>query len=649
MAGDQHLTKHIREVGTNSLMTVENTLIMSAAMEKVRTAQRTLLVPGLSSSARERQYVNAENARAEYAKARAAYEVLPRAENEDKVWNQFVPTMNEATKLNDEFFKLSKELDATEILAPNVLRRDLETFRGDHYKVFANVENLLLFGKNFEGGEDSHSCAFGKWLDSFQTKNTALTGGVNDIKTHHETLHKAVKDIKALVGGSQVDEAARAKANDIFTNVLGPAVEETFNNFRAMREEAGKAEILFSKMNDLAMNSCREKTNAALALLKKIAQINIDEAADSTKDAQSAADTSRFSALVGTIAGFVIAITLGIILSISITRPLTRVIAGLTDGAQQLSSASLQISSASQTLAEGASEHAASLEETSSSLEEMSAVTKQNADHAGQANVLMEQTNQVVERASNSMSRLTASMEEISQASTQTSKIIKTIDEIAFQTNLLALNAAVEAARAGEAGAGFAVVADEVRNLAMRAAEAAKNTASLIEHTVSKVKEGAGQVTQTAEAFSEVNNSSRKVGELVSDISAASSEQAQGIDQVNRAITEMDTVTQKNASSSEESAAAAQQMSAQAEVMKGLTGELVALINGKRRQAAALLEAPGQGWSNGNGKGISKGNGKVPAKPRPVPALTRSKKDSSRDIDPESVFPLEENDSFKDF
>ncbi|MCP3968686.1 MAG: methyl-accepting chemotaxis protein [Lentisphaerae bacterium] len=264
----------------------------------------------------------------------------------------------------------------------------------------------------------------------------------------------------------------------------------------------------------------------------------------------------------------------------SITKPVNRVIEGLNEGAEQVTSASGQVSSSSQSLAEGASQQAASLEETSSSLEEMSSMTKQNADNAGQADGLMKEANQVVSKANESMTKLTQSMVEISKASEETSKIIKTIDEIAFQTNLLALNAAVEAARAGEVGAGFAVVADEVRNLAMRAAEAAKNTAELIEGTVKKIKEGSELVNDTNQAFEEVAVSAAKVGELVGEIATASNEQASGIEQVNKAVTEMDSVTQRNAANAEESASASEEMNTQAEQMKGFVGDLMVLVSG---------------------------------------------------------------------
>jgi len=275
-------------------------------------------------------------------------------------------------------------------------------------------------------------------------------------------------------------------------------------------------------------------------------------------------------------------IALSYLVARSIAKPIDRFVNNLNEGSDQVAAAANQVSSSSQSLAEGASEQAASIEETSSSLEEMSAMTKQNAGNANQADSLMKEANLIVARANESMVQLTQSMQDISQASEETSKIIKTIDEIAFQTNLLALNAAVEAARAGEAGSGFAVVADEVRNLAMRAADAAKNTADMIEGTVTKVEEGSKLVGTTDEAFAEVATSASKVGELVGEIAAASGEQSDGIEQLNNAVLEMDRVVQQNAASAEESASASEELNAQAEQMKGMVAELALLMGGNK-------------------------------------------------------------------
>ncbi len=318
----------------------------------------------------------------------------------------------------------------------------------------------------------------------------------------------------------------------------------------------------------------------------------------------------------------------------SITRPITRIVAGLNDGADQVASAASQISSTSQQLAEGSSEQAASIEETSASLEEMASMTRQNADNARQADDLMKETKRVVAQAKDSMSRMCRSMDDITKASEDTSRIIKTIDEIAFQTNLLALNAAVEAARAGEAGAGFAVVADEVRNLAMRAADAARNTTNLIEETVKKVKDGSVLMSSTNSAFGQVSDSADKVADLVGEIAAASGEQAQGTEQVNKAVSEMDKVTQQNAASAEESASASEEMSAQAETMKAMVNDLLTMVGGGLQKDANLpRKVLGK-------KLAATGQFKKQAK------KTSLQQDNSKDSG--KLIPLEEAD-FKDF
>lgn len=251
---------------------------------------------------------------------------------------------------------------------------------------------------------------------------------------------------------------------------------------------------------------------------------------------------------------------------------------GLIEASSQLANASSQVSSSSQSLSEGASEQASSIEETSASLEEISSMSKQNADNAGICNNDMIEAGKLFKVIDDKMAQLTSSVEEISTNSEETQKIIKTIDEIAFQTNLLALNAAVEAARAGEAGAGFAVVADEVRNLAIRAAEAAKNTTSIIEKTVSSVGNSNGALAEVKDALGKNLDIGGKVGALVAEISNASSEQSQGIEQINTAVSQMDKLTQSMAANSEETAATSEELSSQAIELNDYIEILAAMI-----------------------------------------------------------------------
>jgi methyl-accepting chemotaxis protein len=267
-------------------------------------------------------------------------------------------------------------------------------------------------------------------------------------------------------------------------------------------------------------------------------------------------------------------------LQTQISDPLKNIIGSLSDSAEQMASSSSQISTASQQLAEGASESASSLEETSSSLEEMASMTRQNAENAQRARSLTEETQAAVQKGNQSVSLTLAAMREMNESAEKVSKILKTIEEIAFQTNLLALNAAVEAARAGEQGRGFAVVAEEVRSLAQRSSNAAKDTAALIEENARRASLGLKISDEAGKALGEIVEQTQKVSRLVQEIAGASEEQSKGIQEVNGAVTQLDTITQRNSANAEEMSSSSEEMSAQSKVLKEMIGGLVMVLEG---------------------------------------------------------------------
>jgi methyl-accepting chemotaxis protein len=327
---------------------------------------------------------------------------------------------------------------------------------------------------------------------------------------------------------------------------------------------------------DAAMAQANQMRTAVTDLVAALRE----QFADSAKRGREQTSLSYWIAL--TLIGICLVLGAAALLIVrQISKALRRVAEEMADGAEQVARAAGQVSSSSQALAQGASEQAASLEETSASTEEIHSMTQKNATNSNSATEFMSEAATKIEQANRVVDQMVASMKEINASSDKVAKIIKVIDEIAFQTNILALNAAVEAARAGEAGMGFAVVADEVRNLAQRCAQAAKDTAGLIEESIGKSNDGKTKLDQVTAAIHSITASSNAVKTLVDEVNVGSQEQARGIEQIAKAVTQMEQVTQKTAASAEESASASEQLSAQAETMRNIVEQLQGMVGGE--------------------------------------------------------------------
>jgi methyl-accepting chemotaxis protein len=489
----------------------------------------------------------------------------------DKFRSQIAKFVKRETMLMDNRKNAAEgiNLDSTENLD---LFRLLNSKIEHTYEVIIQANEILAAAVDMETGMRGYLLA-GKedFLDPYNAGS----------KNFHElvdSLSVTVKDNKV-----QVKLLAAIKTN------IDAWIKDVTETQIALRREIGDARTMDDMSHLVAeakgkqyFDKFRDQVGTFTGREQKLMEERKASAIKTSKTAET-------MIIGGVIFAIILALFVSVLIANSVASPFRAIFQGLKtfssneldnvkirfqDVIEGLSSGSHQVSQASGQIASGSSQQAASLEETSSTLEEISSMTNNNAKNANEANTLMQDANRVVVEANESMDDLTRSMEEISKASEETSKIVKTIDEIAFQTNLLALNAAVEAARAGEAGAGFAVVADEVRNLAMRAADAAKNTSELIEGTVKKINDGTGIVNKTNDAFKQVTENSIKVGNLVAEISSASKEQAEGIGQVTTAVSEMDRVVQQNAAGSEE-------LSSQANELSNKVGIMLEIVEGE--------------------------------------------------------------------
>ena len=437
------------------------------------------------------------------------------------------------------------------------------------------LDNILKVSDINDSAHEAHRFLFRQYMTYDGTDVAAWDRAVKGYQDQSERVAELNKQYRATP----------------FAPGEGELYDIVWNNWLKYREGAAKysqmvltarttkteAEAAKNYIDD-ELRLLRLETNKSITALTEFHKKIANEKSAAATDAYN---TASILSLVFSVSGVIFAICIGLYFSTSISKTISNISENILSSSTQTAAASQQLTSASSQLSQGATESAASLEETVSSLEELSSMVKLNSDHAKEANSLSQRSLTSAEQGEREISKLITAMGDMSKSSKKIEEIINVIDDIAFQTNLLALNAAVEAARAGEQGKGFAVVADAVRNLAGRSAVAAKDINTLIKENVEKTIEGVHIADTSGASLKEILTSVKKVADLNSEISAASQEQASGIEQISKAMNHLDSAIQGNASSSEEVASSAAEMSSQAECLSELVFDMKKFIEGE--------------------------------------------------------------------